>query len=106
MRLEREFQRHLIQAIEDTFPGCIILKNNSGLRQGIPDIVILYGSLWAALEIKRDANARVQPNQEYYVDRMASMAYAAFVYPENMEDVLRDLQQAFSAFRQPRFSER
>ena len=99
MRLERDFQPTHIKEIETIFPGCLVLKGDSARRQGIPDLIILYEDKWAALEVKKSANEKARPNQPYYVDKMNEMSYSSFIYPENKEAVLRELQQAFSSIR-------
>ena len=96
-RLESLFQRLLIDELEEMFPGCVILKNDSTYRQGVPDLVVLYNDRWAMLECKKNSTSRSRPNQPYYVDMLNDMSFAAFIYPENKEEVLRDLQQAFRA---------
>ena len=96
-RLESLFQRLLIDELEEMFPGCVILKNDSSYRQGVPDLVVLYNDRWAMLECKKNSTSRSRPNQPYYVDMLNDMSFAAFIYPENKEEVLRDLQQAFRA---------
>lgn len=103
---ESLFQRHLISRISEMFAGCIILKNDPTYLQGVPDLIILFKNKWAALETKRSSNSPRRPNQEYYVQQMHDMSYAAFVCPENEEDVLYDLQQAFRSARSSRFSKR
>ena len=92
---ESSFQSNLIKEIKDMFPGCIVTKNDSGYMQGIPDILILYKNKWATLECKKSLNANKQPNQEYYVERMNEMSFSRFICPDNKEEVLNDLQQAF-----------
>ena len=77
------------------FPGAIVLKTNANQIQGIPDQIILHRNRWAAFEAKRDENSSCQPNQHYYIDMFNKMSYAAFVYPQNKEDFLYDLQQTF-----------
>ena len=99
MRLERDFHPTLNKEIETIFPGCLVLKGDSARRQGIPDLIILYQDKWAALEVKKSANEKARPNQPYYVDKMNEMSYSSFIYPENKEAVLRELQQAFSSIR-------
>lgn len=94
-KLESKFQKELMDEIRDKYPGCVILKNDSSYIQGIPDWTILYKDKWAVLECKREKNAKKQPNQPYYVEQLDNMSFSRFVYPENKEEVLRDLQQAF-----------
>lgn len=96
-RLERDFQAKLIKELKVMFKGCIVVKNDPNYIQGIPDLLILYNDRWAALEVKKSATAHHQPNQEYYVDLMDQMSFAAFIYPENKEEILYELQQALLA---------
>lgn len=92
---ESAFQASIIRTIKNLCPGCIVLKNDAGYIQGIPDILVLYGVTWAALEFKKSENAPRRPNQEYYVDKMSKMSYAAFIYPANTETVLREMLDHF-----------
>ena len=96
-KLERDFQAKLIKELKMMFKGCIIMKNDPSYIQGIPDIIILYNDRWAALEVKKSATASHRPNQEYYVDIMDDMSFARFIYPENKEAVLYELQQTLFA---------
>lgn len=96
---ESTFQAQLIRDLKDIFDGCIVLKNDANYLQGFPDLLILHNNRWAALECKAQPNSRHQPNQEYYVDILDGMSYAAFVYPENKEEILHELQQALGARR-------
>lgn len=105
-QVERLYQGELIKRLKREFPGCIILKNDSGYLQGIPDLTILYMDRWATLEVKASEESDVQPNQEYYVEKMNAMSYSAFIYPEIEEEVLNGLEQAFLARRPARLSER
>lgn len=93
--LENKFQSKLIKEIKKLFPGCIVMKNDSSYIQGIPDLLVLYKDKWASLECKKTANARKQPNQEYYVGLMNKMSFARFISPENKEEILNELQQTF-----------
>lgn len=94
-KLERNFQAELIKELKSIFKNCIVMKLDSSHIQGIPDLLILYKNKWAALECKKVADAKKQPNQEYYVRIMDKMSFSRFIYPENKEEVLHDLQQAF-----------
>lgn len=96
-KLESKFQKELMDEIRARFPGCVILKNDSGYIQGFPDWTILYKDKWAVLEAKREKNAAKQPNQPYYVEKLNGMSFSRFVYPENKEEVLRELSKAFES---------
>lgn len=101
-KLERQFQAELIKELKDRFPGCIVLKNDPNYIQGIPDLSIFYKKKWATLEVKKAANASHQPNQDHYVDLMNNMSFSRFIYPENKEVVLDELQQSFGPKRRTR----
>ena len=101
--MENKYQAQLIRKLRKMFVGCIILKNDSSYLQGVPDLLILWNDRWAALECKDDAGSREQPNQRYYVNLMDRMSFAAFTFPENEEDVLRELQRSFTSRRSARF---
>ena len=94
-KLENRFKTELIKDIKKLFPGCIVVHLDPTEIQGIPDLLILHKDRWAALEGKRSEKASHRPNQDYYVDLMNKMSFAAFIYPENKEEVLDELQQAF-----------
>lgn len=102
--LESVYQARLIKKIERTFRGCVVLKNDSSYIQGILDLTILYRDKWAMLEVKPHADADFQPNQEYYIDLLNQMSFAACIYPENEKEVLNALQSAFSSGRKARVS--
>lgn len=94
-KLESRFQAKLIKDLKDLFPGCMVFKMDAGYIQGIPDLLILYEDQWAMLEVKRSENEQHQPNQDYYVDLLDNMSFASFIFPENKEEVLHDLELAF-----------
>lgn len=104
MKKESKFQSELIKELKERFEGCIVMKLDSGYIQGIPDLLVLYKKKWATLECKRTANANKQPNQEYYVDKMNKMSFSRFIFPENKEEVLNDLENAFKRRRSTRIS--
>ena len=91
---ESMFQAQVKQELKERFPGCIILKNDPSSLQGIPDLSIFYGQRWGMLEIKNDADAPHQPNQDYYVNKLNDMSFAAFINPENKEAVLDEMERS------------
>ena len=92
---ESEYQSKLKKRLQQDFPDAIIQKLDSGVKQGVPDLLILNGNKWAALEVKRTQKSTHRPNQDYYVKRMNEMSYASFVYPENEEEVVDELKKVF-----------
>jgi len=95
MKKENAFQSNLIKELKKIFPGCMVLKNDSSYYQGIPDLLILFNDKWAMLECKRSSTASHRPNQDYYIEKFGKMSYASFISPDNKEEVLDELQQAF-----------
>lgn len=95
--LESIFQRNLIKDIKKMFDKeCIVCKLDPTYIQGIPDLLILFKNKWATLEVKREFNASIRPNQKYYVDKMDKMSFSRFIYPENKERTLNDLKNFFN----------
>lgn len=93
--LESKYQARLISTLKEEFPGCMVLKNDSGYIQGIPDLLILFGDMWAALEVKASKASPVRPNQIHYVRRLHEQGFAAFVHPESEAVVLEALRDYF-----------
>lgn len=91
---ENQFQSSLIKDIRARFPGCIIFKTDSSYLQGAPDLLVLYKDRWASLEVKKNEKAKHQPNQDYYVEMMNNMSFSAFIYPENKEEILHDMERS------------
>lgn len=89
---EAEYQDKLIKKLKKIFPDSVILKNDSGYIQGIPDLTIFNENKYAVLEVKANAQASHQPNQDYYIDKLNKMSFARFIYPENEQEVLNELK--------------
>lgn len=92
---ENKFQHDLIKELKEMFPGCLVVKNDPNYIQGIPDLLVLYNDKWAMLEVKKTKNAKHRPNQDYYVETLDAMSFASFIFPENKEDILRELSKYF-----------
>lgn len=91
---ENEYQADLIKRLRIMFPTGFILKNDPNYVQGILDLTIFNGPKWAMLEVKASEKSKERPNQGYYVGLFNEMSFAAFIYPENEEEVLRELYLA------------
>lgn len=104
--LEGPFQTNLRKRLENRFPECIVSKQDSSYRQGIPDLAVFMDhGFFALLEVKRSQSAPSRPNQPYYVARAQELSFGATVYPENLEEVLDALQRAYESHRQACFSQ-
>ncbi len=99
MKNENAYQGELIKKIKALLPGCEVLKNDPNYIQGIPDLLILSENGWAILEVKRSANEPHRPNQDYYIDKFGHWTYASFIFPENEEEVLSELQRTLGPQR-------
>lgn len=100
--LENKFKQNLVRELKEKFPDCMVLHLDPNEIQGVPDILILHGSKWAALEGKKSKDSAHRPNQDYYVTKMNDMSYAAFIYPENKEEIINDLERTFAPERSAR----
>ena len=103
-KLESNFQASLKKELRARYPGCFVLKNDPSMNQGIPDLTILYKDKWACLEVKKSkavakSKSGKRPNQDTKVDELNAMSYASFIYPENKEDVLNELDRTFGLKR-------
>lgn len=93
---ESKFQSDLIKSIKNMFPGCVVMKTDPTYIQGIPDLLILFGDKWCSLEVKKSATAKRQPNQDYYVDLFNKLSFSRFIFPENKDEVLKELTKFFN----------
>lgn len=89
--LESKYQAGLIKRIHVLLPDCLITLNDANHTQGLPDLTVFFRDRWAFLEVKASEKSRERPNQRYYIETWAKTSFAAFIYPENEEQVLRDL---------------
>lgn len=104
---ENKFQSDLIRELKERLPGCLVMKLDASYIQAIPDLLVLYRNKWAVLECKRSEAAfrkslKDNPNQLYYVNLLDGMSFASFIFPENKEDVLYDLERSFKVKRHTR----
>ena len=103
---ENKFQADLIKEVKIRFPGAVVMKNDPTYIQGIPDLTILWNDKWGMLECKKNAKSSKRPNQEYWVKRLDAMSFASFIFPENKEEVLDELERSFGLSRKACVSKR
>ena len=98
-KTEAKYQHHVIEELERRFPGAFVLKNDPHYIQGIPDLTVLWKDKWATLECKKsekDYKKDFTPNQHIYVQKMKNMSYSSFIFPENEQEVLDEVERAFT----------
>lgn len=96
---ENKFQADLVKEIKKRFPGVIVLKNDANYLQGIPDLTILWKRCWAMLECKKSSHEIHQPNQDFYIEMADGLSFGRFIYPENKEAVLDEMERSFKIRR-------
>lgn len=96
---ENKFQADLVKEIKKRFPGAIVLKNDANYLQGIPDLTILWNKRWAMLECKKSSREIHQPNQDLYIQMADNLGFGRFIYPENKEAVLDEMERSFKIRR-------
>lgn len=89
--LESKFIARVITDLKKA--GCLyVRKNQAASIRGIPDVEACFHGWYVALEGKRDKNARLQPLQQFTIDRIQlAGGFARIVYPENWDEVLSEI---------------
>jgi hypothetical protein len=94
---ESEFQKKFLDKVKQEIPGCKAIKNDAQYLQGIFDWTVYRGSKFAGLELKKSKTAHHQPNQEYYINDLNDKGgFGRFVYPENQDEVLKEMVEYFN----------
>lgn len=95
MESESQFKHRLIQKVYEIDPEIIVLKNDPNYIQAIPDLIFIKGRKCLVVETKKHKDASFRPNQKYYIEKMHGIA----AYPENMKEVLDEVQRTFRSKR-------
>jgi len=96
MKKEADFKNGLYKKIRNQFPGTEVVPNDPNYVQGFPDATVYFpNGSYVLLEGKRTTNSAKQPNQDYYVNHSPLSDNAMFVYPENEEEVLKELERRY-----------
>lgn len=96
MKKESVFKRELYKEIRERFPGAEVSINDAGYIQGFPDATVyLPNGRYILIEGKRSAISSCRPNQDHYVNNSSLKDNALFVFPENKEEVLKEIERRF-----------
>lgn len=93
---EASFRTNFLKKVKDLSPEIFIEFADPHRVNGIPDVIIFYKGKHARLETKRSKDASKRLHQEYYINYFNSQGiYAAFLMPENKEEVFNALRRYF-----------
>lgn len=93
MTVEQRLQTKIINYLKRK--GCVVIKLSAtpGVPSGIPDVLFLLdGGGWGFIEVKSSAKAKFQPLQKEWLKKLDAMYWARTAYPENWEDVKKELE--------------
>lgn len=93
---ESQFKGELYKEIRERLPGTEVIPNDANYIQGFPDGTVLFpNGRYFLLEGKKTKKSSKRPNQGYYVNDSPLSENAAFVSPENKEEVLAELERRY-----------
>lgn len=93
---EATFRTKFLKDVKDLSPDIFIEFADPQRCNGIPDVIIFYKKKFARIETKRSKIASKRKHQEYYIKYFNSQGiYAAFLTPENKEEVFNALRRYF-----------
>jgi len=96
IKKESEFKSELYKEIRECLPGSEVLINDANYIQGIPDATVIFpNGRYVLLEGKKTSSSKKRPNQGYYVEESPLSNNAMFVYPENKDEVLSELERRY-----------
>ena len=98
MARETDFKNGLYKEIRNRCPGAEVVPNDATYLQGFPDATVyLPNGRFVLLEGKRTARSARQPNQDYYVNHSPLSKNAMFVSPENVDEVLDEIERRYKS---------
>lgn len=91
---ESSFQKKVAKWLRQKGCYVLVITAHPGIPDGMTDILALMpGGGWAALECKASKTAKMQPLQAPTIKKLDDMYFARKVYPENWDEVKRELEQ-------------
>lgn len=90
--MESKLQSDIIKRLHGR--GCWVMKTRPGMGtpSGTADIFFCKEGFYGWLEVKSSSRAAFRPGQESFIEKMADWSWAKIVYPENIEEVLAELE--------------
>lgn len=89
--LEKDFQKKVVQWLKKQ--GCFVMKTDPSMHTGISDLFFCKEGFYGFIECKKSKTAKFRPGQKEFVDKMNDWSYATVAYPENWEQIKKDLEE-------------
>ena len=91
---EKSFERRVVSKLEK-WEGVLALPKSHPMGvKGILDRIFCVRGVLVSLEFKRSKSAKRDAMQKYYVKAINDAGgFAAFIYPENEEEVLASIKE-------------
>lgn len=95
--LESKFKKDFCNKLKKM--NCTVLQyqQNATTVKGFPDTIWFYKKAYGFLEFKRSSFASFRPGQKEWIKRLSSWTFARVVYPENAEQILREIIEIVGA---------
>ena len=89
---EARLKERVIQDLKQ-LPDCWVVKVQQVVIRGTPDLLCCICGFFVALELKRNARARLDPLQAYQLAKIKNAGgIAHVVHPDNWEEILDELR--------------
>jgi Holliday junction resolvase len=91
---ESSFQSKVKKHLKDEGCYVLVLSSGPGIPDGMTDVLALCPSgRFIALECKASSTSGYRPLQKLTISKLNKMGYAKATYPENWEEIKKELQQ-------------
>ena len=90
---EANFQSKVVKWLKSQ--GCVVLKyeQNSTTHAGVADVFFCKEGFYGFIETKKNRNAKFQPLQKRFIEKMNEWSYGRVVYPENFDEIKKELKE-------------
>ena len=77
-----------------TLEGSWFFKSQEVAQRGIPDVIMCVKGTFVAIELKKDAHAKIDSLQTWTLRKIGSTGALALVaYPENWDEILTQIKE-------------
>jgi hypothetical protein len=77
-----------------TLESSWFFKSQEVAQRGIPDVIMCVKGTFVAIELKKDAKAKIDPLQTWTISKIgATGALALVAYPENWKEIFTQIQE-------------